>query len=92
MRISQRKNYFSAFNISTNHPFFRDKEEVIISFDEYGVCFSVPSIDDEDTVKIYKSGLKSFQMGLYSVDIREGVLTFDESESDEDFAYFNYTV
>ena len=90
MRISQRKNYFSAFNISTNHPFFRDKEDVIISFDEYGVCFSVPSIDDDDRVKIYKSGLKSFQMGLYSVDIREGLLVFNEEDSTIDRCFFDY--
>ena len=90
MRISQRKNYFSAFNISTNNPFFKDKTEVIISFDEYGLCFSVPSIDDEDTVKVYKSGKSGYQMSLYSVELKEGILTHDQEESTEDFIFFNY--
>jgi len=90
MRISQRKNYFSAFNISTNHPFFRDKEEVIISFDEYGLAFSIPSIDDDDRIKIYKSGFSGYQMSLYGHELKEGLLVFNEEESTIDRIYFDY--
>ena len=90
MRISQRKHYHLAFTISTNNPFFKDKEEVVISQDQFGLCFSVPSIDDDNGVKIYKSGKSGYQMSLYSVELREGILTHDKEESNEDFIFFNY--
>ena len=29
-------------------------------------------------------------MSLYSVELKEGILSHDQEESTEDFAYFNY--
>ena len=91
MRISQKKLYHLAFGISTNNKWFKDKEEVIVSYDEYGLSFEIAGIDEyDDAVKIYKSGFSGYQMSLYGHELKEGLLVFNEEESDEDRCFFDY--
>ena len=91
MHIKQKKHYFSAFTISTNHKWFKGKEEVIVSYDEYGLSFEIAGIDEyDDAVKIYKSGFSGYQMSLYGHELKEGLLVFNEEESTIDRIYFDY--
>ena len=91
MRISQKKLYHLAFGISTNNAWFKDKENVTVSFDDYGLSFEIAGIDEyDDAVKIYKSGFSGYQMSLYGHELKEGLLVFNEEESTIDRIYFDY--
>lgn len=50
LTITQRKESTLGFNMYSSNPFFKNKKEVVISFDEWGVYFRTPSIDDENTI------------------------------------------
>ena len=90
LTITQRKESDSGFNMFTSNPFFKNKKEVVISFDEWGVYFRTPSIDDDKTINIHKNGLKSYQISIYNIDVKSGVLLYSQEESNEDEVCFFY--
>ena len=90
LTITQRKESALGFNMYSSNPFFKNKKEVVISFDEWGVYFRTTSIDDENTINIHKNGLKSYQVSIYNIDLKAGVLIYDQEESNEDEVCFFY--
>jgi hypothetical protein len=91
IRIARRKNYPNSYNIWTSHDFFKHNKEVIFEFDEWGVSFRAASISDETGHRtIYPNSKQGYSLGVFDVDIKEGVFYIDEEESNEDKIYFNY--
>lgn len=91
LKITPLKNYNNCFGIYSSHPFFEDKDEVVFNHDEFGISFRSVSIDDVNTISVYKGEYKCYRLNLQYVDLQQyGYLTFDESESNEDQIYFNY--
>ena len=90
LTITQRKDSQQGFNLYSSNLFFKNKKEVVFDYDDWGVYFRIPSIDDDNTINIHKNGLNSYQVSIYNVDLTVGNLILDESESNEDEIYFNY--
>ena len=90
LKITPRKNYHQSFNLFTNHPFFRLHKELVFNHDEWGVSFSVPSIDDTDTINVYENGLSCSSLNVFGKDIQHGILLFDDDYSDDDTVWFTY--
>ena len=91
IKVSSRKNYPTSFNMWSSNDFFRDNKEVVFESDDYGFSFRVASIDDTEGIRpIYDNSKTSFSLGVFNVDIKNGVFTIDKEESNEDIIYFNY--
>jgi hypothetical protein len=91
IKVANRKNYATSFNLWSSNDFFRDNKEVVFESDDYGFSFRVASIDDVKGIRaIYDNSKTSYSLGLYDADIKTGVFYVDEEESNEDILVFNY--
>tara|TARA_R110002012_G_scaffold241693_2_gene415979 strand:+ start:3224 stop:3514 length:291 start_codon:yes stop_codon:yes gene_type:complete len=91
LTISPLRNYNNCFGIYTCNPWFKNKEEVVFSHDQYGVSFRVVGIDDVETLSVYSNDNGCYRLNLQYVDLHQyGRLVFDYEDSTEDQIYFDY--